>query len=374
MRGWKPGRVGLLVVCLLILIFQPVAGFKVTSVYINPQGSLIQGTPVMVCATLDFSAAHGETFPSGSDLVMLTRLANPEWNYTLILDGMENPRNPIGGRILDLSSLEVSYPAKVDEKIHVILKGTAPDVNETANITLIKIFEEATGRCEWENICPDSTVEYSVLVINPNAFSQEIPEAKEELAAFRIHIEEKDAIGIDTTDAEIKYNNASAKISMAEAIPVGQYYETLSNLTAAHTSINEGETALDKEWAESDVANAQGPIDNTDKVIDWLKGNSSTAIDPALAQVIAKRDTAMNYLSAANDEITNGNYSAARANAQEAYEMGNESYSDALHDRDVSHCLGCNDRWFLISFIASGIGVFVLLIAGIILWKKRPRA
>jgi uncharacterized iron-regulated membrane protein len=166
---------------------------------------------------------------------------------------------------------------------------------------------------------------------------------------------------------------------MAEAIPVDRYYETLSNLTAARTAINQGETALDKSWAESEVANAQGPINNTDAVITWFKGNLSTAGDPTLDQIIAKRDSAANYITAANNEIHDGNYSAARENAQEAYEMGNESYSDALSRQNTifyevpAPCLGCGLIGSKLVLFTAGIGVFVLLIAGIIMWKKKPQ-
>ena len=52
----------------------------------------------------------GDTFPVGSDLVMTTDLANPKWTYTIVLDTVENPRNPVGGQTLDLSGFELSYP------------------------------------------------------------------------------------------------------------------------------------------------------------------------------------------------------------------------------------------------------------------------
>ena len=117
------------------------------------------------------------------------------------------------------------------------------------------------------------------------------------------------------------------------------------------TSINQGETTLDKAWAESEVADAGSVINNTDNVIAWFRNTSGAADSPDLAGIIAERDTAANYLSAANDEIAAGNYTGAHATAQEAYEIGNESYSDALNNQ--SYCIGCGDTRILIPYFAA---------------------
>ena len=104
----------------------------------------------------------------------------------------------------------------------------------------------------------------------------------------------------------------------------------LNDLNAAQTAITDGEIALDKAWAESEVAAAQVPINNVDSIIAWFNGNQSTASDPQLPAIITKREVAVSYISTANDEIANGNYEQARAKAQDAFSKGNESYTDAL--------------------------------------------
>ena len=50
---------------------------------------------------------------------------------------------------------------------------------------------------------------------------------------------------------------------------------TFSNLDAAQKAIDDGEIALDRAWAENEVNNAQIPINNVDKVIEWFKANAA---------------------------------------------------------------------------------------------------
>ena len=78
----------------------------------------------MVSYKIQFAASSGETFPSGSELQMSTDLESPKWTWTLILDGVENPRPQASGRMLSLSGFELSYPSKVDQSVRVTLEGT----------------------------------------------------------------------------------------------------------------------------------------------------------------------------------------------------------------------------------------------------------
>ena len=120
------------------------------------------------------------------------------------------------------------------------------------------------------------------------------------------------------------------KLHAAKNAPSTQYLQAFSNLDAAQKAIDDGEIALDRAWAENEVTNAQIPINNVDNVIQWFKANASTRDDAQLPAIVAKREVAVSYISTANDEISNGNYDQARAKAQEAFNKGNESYTDAL--------------------------------------------
>jgi hypothetical protein len=367
-----------IVLAAILLFFVPaVSAFSVSSVTIDPSGSLTPGTPVMVAYKIQFSASSGETFPSGSELQMSTDLESPKWTWTLILDGVENPRPQAGGRMLSLSGFELSYPAKVDQSVRVTLEGKTPTVEKTVNKTIIKIVEVDSHN----NVV--STVDRSVMVINTAEVSTAISAKRTDLQTYRTHIDEKAAIGIDTQVAEAKYNDAKSKIDTAAALPSSQFSTALLNLNTAGDLMADGEKALDKAWAESEVLNSQTPITNVDGVIAWFKGNKSTADLPELSPIISKREIAVSYISTANDEVSSGNYAQARSKASDAFAKGNESYTDALKLQDkvmhpdnpiagiLSSMGGILKSGVLILVVA--VIAVVLIAVGVIIYRKRSR-
>ena len=173
-------------------------------------------------------------------------------------------------------------------------------------------------------------VEKTALVINTGEVASVIASRDADLQVYREHIDEKAALGIDTSAAEVKYNEARQKLDSARSRPSNEYAAALQDLNDSTAAIADGEKALDKAWAENEVASAQVPINNVDAIIGWFKGNSSTANDNQLPAIVTKREVAVSYLSNANDDIASGNYAQARVKAQDAYSKGNESYTEAL--------------------------------------------
>jgi hypothetical protein len=365
---------------ILLFLVPAVSAFTVTSVTIDPSGSLTPGTPVMVSYKVQFAASSGETFPGGSELDMSTDLENPKWTWTLILDGVENPRPQAGGRQLSLSGFELAYPSKVDESIRVTLEGKAPAVERTTNKSVIKIQEvDSNG-----NIVESSKVDRTTMVINIGELTAAIAAKRTDLQTFRTHIDEKAAIGIDTAIAEAKYNDAKSKIDTAESLPTTQYATAFLNLDTATSLMADGEKALDKSWAESEVLNSQTPITNVDGVIAWFKGNKTTADLPELSPIIAKREIAVSYISTANDQIAGGDYAQARSKAAEAFAKGNESFTDALKLQDKTMHQNDSPVGAILSaigkFLQSGILIIVvaviaivLIAVGVIIYRKRSR-
>lgn len=365
----------IVVATILLLSVPGVTAFTASSVSIDPSGSLTPGSPVTVSFKIQFPASSGETFPSGSELQMSTDLDKPKWTWTLILDGVENPRPQASGRILSLSGFELSYPSSVEQSIRVTLEGTAPSVDQTTNKTIIKIQEVDSNN----NVVSSSKIDHTAVIVNTGEVSAAIAAKKQDLQTYRTHIDEKAAIGIDTSAAEVKYNDANAKIAAAAALPSSQYSNALTYLNTAADLMSDGEKALDKAWAESEVLNSQNPITNVDKEIAWFKGNKSTAELPELSPIISKREIAVSYISTANDEIESGNYAQARTKAAEAFSKGNESYTDALTLRKKVESSG---SWFPTIALPKMSGivpviivivVIVLVAVGVIIYRKRQR-
>jgi hypothetical protein len=361
----------ILIAVSLIFCIQAGTAFVVSSISVDPSGSLTPGTPVIVSFNVDLSGAGDETFTSGNELQMSTDLDSSKWSYSLVLDGVvtEQPSNT--GRVLSVSGWVLAYPSEMEESLRVTLEGTAPAVTQTTNKTLVKV-QEVDSR---NNIITSSVVERTAVVVNIAEIRSKVTEQESALQTYRSHIDEKSALGIDTAAAEAKYSEADQKIKTAAQLPSTQYVQAFSYLNAAQTAIGDGETALDRAWAENEVANAQIPINNVDNVIQWFKGNKSTSDDAQLATIITKREVAVSYLSTANDEISNGNYAQARVKAQDAFNKGNESYTDALARKKV-----LESGWFQLPslpklpggiFLIVGIIVVVLAVVGYVIYRKR---
>jgi hypothetical protein len=361
----------IIIVLSLIVCTQAVTAFGVSSITVDPSGALLPDTSVVVSYKVDIGGAGTATFTSDNELQMSTDLEDAKWTYSLVLDGVEAVQPANTGRALSVSGWVLSYPSSVDESLKVTLEGKTPAVSQTTNKTMIKIAEyDSHG-----NIISSTVVERTAVVVNVGDVQAKIAEAEAALQTYRSHIDEKSALGIDTADAETKYSDADQKIRTAKGLASTQYVQIFSNLNTAQSAITDGETALDRAWAENEVTNAQVPINNVDNVIQWFKGNTSTANDAQLPAIVAKREVAVSYLSTANDEISNGNYGQARAKAQEAFNKGNESYTDALARQRVLLSgwqfpgLPNFGKIPIIPIIA--VVVVILGIVGVVIYRKR---
>ena len=351
----------------LIVCIQAVsADIAVESVTVDPSGSLTPGTPVTVQFKIDATS-----FPSGGEIRLFTDMDNPKWTYTIIVNGAENIRPVEGGRTLTISGFELSYKPADEVSVRATLEGVAPPVTETSNKTVIRVTEyDSNGR-------PDtaSQVEKTALVINTGEVASTIASADEALQVYRTHIDEKSALGIDTSAAEIKYNEAQQNIDSARSRPSNEYAGAQADLTAATAAIKDGETALDNAWAVYEVAAAQVPITNVDAIIAWFKGNSSTANDQQLSTIITKREVAVSYVSTANDDIAGGNYAQARQKAQDAFLKANESYTDALaRQKELSSGFSLPiPKLNSTMFIILGVVAVILVVVGVLIYRKRSR-
>jgi hypothetical protein len=350
----------------LIVCIQAVSAMSVETVTVDPSGSLTPGTPVTVQFKIDASG-----FPSGGEIRLFTDVDNPKWTYTIIVNGIENIRPVEGGRTLAISGFELSYKTSDDVSVRTTLEGVAPPVTQTTNKTIVRITEyDANGKP-----LTSSQVEKTALVINTGEVASTIASADAELQVYRTHIDEKAALGIDTSAAEVKYNEAQQNIDSARSRPSNEYAGAQVDLTAATAAIKDGETALDQAWAEYEVAAAQVPITNVDAIIAWFKGNSSTANDQQLPTIITKREVAVSYVSTANDDIASGSYAQARQKAQDAFLKANESYTEALaRQKELSSGFSLPiPKINSTMFIILGVVAVILVVVGVIIYRKRSR-
>ena len=257
-------------ILLLLFCIQTVSAISVSSVTIDPSGSLTPGTPV----TVSFKIENSGVFPSDNELQLFTELGNPKWTYTIIVNGFENLRPVMGGRTLDISGFELNYKSSDQVSVRVGLEGVAPTVTQTSNKTLVRITQyDGNGKP-----IASTHVDKSAMIINTAEVSSIISSRSADLQVYRIHIDEAAVIGINTAGAELKYNEAKQKIDSARSRPSNQYAAALSDLNAATAAIVAGEKILDKAQALPSII----PIKEEPTIVQ----TSSTMTAPTTSQTM----------------------------------------------------------------------------------------
>jgi hypothetical protein len=344
----------------LIIGISLVSAVTVSEPVINPTGDLTAGTNVSVSFKIDMIPAGGVTFPSDNTLQIFTDLNSPQWTTTIIRDGVEHPQPASSSRSQYLSGWILSYPSSVQESLRITLQGTVPTVTKSMNKTIVLVQQLDNKNA----VIPTSIITRERIIVNPTDISQGIALRQADLARFRTHIDNYTQMGVNTSAAEQKYAGAQASILAAQSASFANAQVALSSATA---QIDDGEKLLDQALAERDIANAQAPITQTNELIVFFTVNKSITNDPRLAIVIAKKESAEQYLSAARDLFAQGNYAFSREKAKSAFAKANESLTDAINFKLALTTPGGGGTpgWMTTNNLII-IGVVVVIIAGVV--------
>jgi len=140
-----------LLAAILLVSVPGVSGWTLTSWSVTPTvPELPPGTPVTAVYVLHFDSwATGSTFEQGNSLTMYTDLANPQWVVKKIETLEDQP--PIIEQVpvrqaaqVRLDSWTLSYASKRFD-INVQLTGTTPALNQSQNISVVKLQEMTSG-------------------------------------------------------------------------------------------------------------------------------------------------------------------------------------------------------------------------------------
>jgi len=353
----------------LIVGISLVSAVTVSDPVINPTGDLTAGTNVSVSFKIDMTPAGGLTFPEDNTLQIFTDLNSPQWTSTLIRDGVEHPQPASSSRSIYLSGWVLSYPSSVQESLRVTLQGMVPSVTKSMNKTIV-LVQELDGN---NAIIPASITTRERIIVNPTDISQSIALRESDLHLFRTHIDNFAQMGVNTTAAEQKFANAQNLILTAKTANFAAAQVALNSATG---QIDDGEKLLDRASAERDINNAKVPISQTNDLIVFFTVNKSITNDPRLAVVIAKKESAEQYLSSAQDLFNMENYAFSRVKAKAAFDKGNESLTDAINFK-LALTGGTNGgNWLTINnLIIIGVVVVIIIagIAGYFLMRKKNR-
>jgi len=129
-----------LVFLVLVLLGPGASAFSIGAVSVDPSGYVYPGDPVNVSYTV--YVASGTAFSIYDDLQFTTDLENPQWTYSIAVNGVKNTRPVTGDRTVTVNGFELGYRNEDEVIVSVQLRGTIPsDAVSGANRTLARVQE-----------------------------------------------------------------------------------------------------------------------------------------------------------------------------------------------------------------------------------------
>lgn len=309
-----------LCIIFFVIAIPAMASVEVGFVNVKPSGDLESGkSNVTADLELSFISSSGESFPSDESIVLSTELDNPVWTYSIILDGVENPRPAVSKKQLDISGWELSYE-NVEESVKVDLKGMAPKVDSSKQIEIVSVnVATAGGRVK------DTVKNVSAFVTNPGEIKGDVTSVKDEYSKLEKDLAQYKADGIDISKAEAKAKEALNALNSASG---ASYSNAQIYIKNAKTYIKDSYSMLDSGLSQKAINDAKEAIDKTDEWITYFQTEKEMGDDPRLSPIITKREFAAEDLSDAKDLYDSGKYSEAKKKAEEGYKKATEVFDE----------------------------------------------
>ncbi len=359
-------KTGSLIIFLSIILcfiaIPAMASVEVGHVNVKPSGDLESGkSNVTADLQLSFISIGGETFPSDESISIKTELDNPVWTYSIILDGIENPRPPVSKKQLDLSGWELSYE-NVDESVKISLKGMAPKVDSSREIELVSVNVATPGGRVKETV-----KNVTAFVTNPGELTGDISSVKEAYSKLEKDIAQNKADGIDVSKAEAKAKEALSSLNSAAGASYSNAQVYIKN---ANTYIKDAYSMLDMGLSQKAINEAKEAIDKTDEWISYFKTEKELGSDPRLAPIITKREFAAEDAGDAKELFDAGKYTEARKKAEEAYQKADEVFTAT---QDLNTELEAAPKGMelpdLSGILIYVVGIIVVAVVGFILFR-----
>jgi hypothetical protein len=362
----KTGSLIIFLSIIFCLIAIPaMASVEVGHVNVRPSGDLESGrSNVTADLQMNFISIGGQTFPSDESISLRTELENPVWTYSIILDGVENPRPPVSRKQLDLSGWELSYE-NVDENVKVSLKGMAPNVDSSREIVVVSVNVATPGGRIKETV-----KNVTAFVANPGELKGDISSVKDAYSKLEKDIAQSKADGIDVSKAEAKAKDALKSLNSAAG---ASYSNAQIYIKNANTYIKDAYSMLDLGMSKKTIEDAKETIDKADEWISYFKTEKGLGSDPRLAPIVTKREFAAEYTADAKNLYDSGKYTEAKKRADEAYKKANEVFTETqelnaeLEASPVGFALP--DLSGILVYIV-GIIVVVIVIFGLLRFMK----
>jgi hypothetical protein len=355
----------------ILLACCALCAFSATAITVQPpsglpSGDLTPGTRVNIETTItDFISASGTTFPGTDTLQFYTDLDSPRWNIAIVLNSIENPRPVEGSRTVRISGFELEYPSNTDLKVRVSLEGVVPDVSATSDKTIMRIRQLDSD----DDVRANGEELFTKKVINPAEVQTAIISAKAELQTFKSELDTARAKGVDTSEADTKYNAAQTALQSAEVAGNNAASAQL-NLNSAKTAIADGQALLERAVVQHAITSAETTLAEIDGVLDYFTTNKSMGSDSRVVLLSSKRQSVKNQIDTAKGNFDSNNLALAERQADDALAEGRIVLEEARNLQEEVESLpvfvdpGQPYLWIV-------LGAIAIIVVGFVIMKKR---
>ncbi|NLZ31282.1 MAG: hypothetical protein GX885_11195 [Methanomicrobiales archaeon] len=344
----------------LVCAVQAASAFEVIKGEITPgSASLEPGQEVTARYLISYKmATTGQKYMDDETFEFRTALQKPAWDFKIRREGHPDIVIPTrGGAYQTLLEFEIGYDG--DVQLDVQLRGTVPKAS-SEEIEVVKIEHLRDKSVEDD-------YRMTRKVVSAEQVGTSLSVQQQNLKNLKADIDKKAADGVDVSEVQAKYDDASrALTSAASAAPS----KAAEHIATATKSMDEAKALLDKAWTEKEVADTGAAIESLDGNINYFVENRSMGGDPRVVSIVTKRESAVQFYSQAKDGLNAKNYPLARSKADEGLKKANEALHDAEALRDEigeGFSLGS-----LLPIVGIGV-VIILVIVGVVIYRKRTR-
>jgi hypothetical protein len=326
-----------------------------------------------VTGTIKLPPSGDQTFALDDTLEFYTQLDNAKWSVSIVINGIENPPRSFGGKHASILGMDLAY---VSTKYEVEVKfsmenGAVPTSFTSGNIILARALE-----VDPQSNQVGAGVYVNGTVLNPAVLQTQLDSVKAKLATLKADIDAKNALGVDTSASQAKYQAASSALDTATTDIISSPTSVQALLDTATNNINDASVALDKAWADQSIQQAKVQLASVDGLINEFTVNDSLkTTDSRLVAIINKRDLAAQSISSANDFFTGSNYPSARGKAVDGLNLANQAWNLSL---DLKTELGQGFSLPGLPNLGAFLPVIVVVlivavIAGVIIYRKKTQ-
>ena len=315
-------------------------------------GDLAPGEQVIVHVIIKLTGSGENTFDTNDELEAYTELEDPEWDYSILVNGQGIPKHTTS-RYVRLLGWDLAYPDSNEVTIDFALSGKVPAVTQTSDTALFRLRQTDVNG----NIPSGGELLLERTVINPGDVDKTRDLREEQIDELRISIDEYTALGVNVATAEQLYTQAEDKIDLSKTASYSQANVLLAD---AGSLIDQAEESLEDAYSGKLIADAQVTIDTVNGDISYFINNRSMSGDTRVTAIQNKVALSETQMSQAKDFRDNKDYYQSRLNANEAQLTANEALTMSTELRKNIGEGG------LIPDV-SGLGIYVIIIVAVVI-------